>query len=203
MRLHSRKQVHSPNNARRAVFYVLTVVIIVVGAQLLLSNELGSSPIYVVVSSSMVPTLQIGDLVVAQSVPFSSVRVGDVIIYVQPDGLGGCQGLTIVHRVVAITSQGLITQGDNRETNPRPDEPYRWPPVTANCVKGKVVLAVPYLGLISMVIPPPYNYLIVGLILVFVFLSELWPQHERDNEDDDGGREVEQNSRFLWPCTAA
>jgi signal peptidase I len=124
----------------------------------------------------------VGDLVIAQSVPFNSIHVGQVIIYVEPDPLGGCRGLTIVHRVVAITSQGLITQGDNRATNPRPDEPYQWPPVSANCVKGVVVLAVPYLGLISMVIPYPWNYALVGLILIFVFLAELRPSGEGEEE---------------------
>ena len=45
----------------------------------------------------------------------------------------------------------------------------------AECVKGVVFLAVPYLGLISMFIVYPWNYALVGLILLFVFLSELRP----------------------------
>ncbi len=176
-------------NVGRGLTYVLIVVAIVVGAQLFVGSALGSSPVYVVVSKSMVPTLEIGDLVIAQSVPFSGIHVGQVIIYVQPDGLGGCAGLTIVHRVVAITGEGLITQGDDRATNPRPDEPYEWPPVPANCVKGVVVLAVPYLGLVSMVIPYPWNYALVGLILLFVFLTELRPSGEGESEGstNDGG----------------
>ena len=169
-------------NVSRGLTYVLIVVVIVVGAQLLVGSALGSSPVYVVVSKSMVPTLEVGDLVIAHSVPFSSIHVGQVIIYVQPDGLGGCGGLTIVHRVVAITSKGLITQGDDRATNPLPDEPNQWPPVTANCVKGVVVLAIPYLGLVSMLIPYPWNYALVGLILIFVFLAELRPSGEGEAE---------------------
>ena len=178
-------------NVGRGLTYVLIVVTIVVGAQLAVGSALGSSPIYVVVSGSMIPTLEVGDLVITQSVPFSSIHVGQVIIYVKPDLIGGCQGETIVHRVVAITPQGgLITQGDDRRTNPNPDEPLQWPPVTAACVKGVVVLAIPYLGLVSMLIPYPWNYALVGLILVFVFLSELRPsgeKHGEESNDDDGG----------------
>ena len=173
-------------NISRGLTYVLIVVAIVVGAQLLVGSALGSSPVYVVVSRSMVPTLEVGDLVIAQSVPFSSIHVGQVIIYVEPTPLGGCQGLTIVHRVVSITPQGLITQGDDRATNPLPDEPYQWPPVPANCVKGAVVLAVPYLGLVSMLIPYPWNYALVGLILLFVFLAELRPSTDGRAEERDG-----------------
>jgi signal peptidase I len=165
----------------RAITYVLIVIVIVAGAQLLVGSAQGSSPVYVVVSKSMVPTLQIGDLVITEKVPFDSIHVGQVIVYQQPTPTGTCpnpEGLTIVHRVVEVTSNGLITQGDDRKTNPQPDEPYEWPPVPAECVKGVVALAVPYLGLVSMLIPYPWNYALVGLILVFVFVSELRPSEE-------------------------
>jgi len=180
-------------NVSRGLTYVLIVVVIVVGAQLAVGSALGSSPVYVVVSKSMVPTLQIGDLVVTQSVPFSSIKVGQVIVFVEPTSFGTCAGLTVVHRVVEITSQGLITQGDDRLTNPHPDEPTEWPPVPAQCVKGVVVLAVPYVGLISMLIPSPWNYALVGLILVFVFLSELRPSggQKKDGETKTGGPSVD------------
>jgi signal peptidase len=171
-------------NVSRAITYVLIVIVIVAGAQVLVGSELGSSPVYVVVSKSMVPTLQIGDLVITEKVQFRDIHVGQVIIYQQPTNPGGTcpnpYGLTIVHRVVNITSTGrLITQGDNRITNPNPDEPYEWPALPAQCVKGVVVLAVPYLGLISMLVPYPWNYALVALILIFVFVSELRPSGEK------------------------
>jgi signal peptidase I len=166
-------------NVSRAITYVLIVIVIVAGAQVLVGSELGASPVYVVVSKSMVPTLQIGDLVIAEKAQFSSIHIGQVIIYQQPTLEGTCPnpgGLTIVHRVVNITSSGrLITQGDDRITNPNPDEPGQWPPLPQQCVKGVVVLAVPYLGLISMLVPYPWNYALVGLILIFVFISEVRP----------------------------
>jgi len=175
-------------NVSRGVTYVVVVVAIVVAAQFVAGDALGSSPVYVVVSKSMVPTLQIGDIVITQRVQFSSIHVGQVIVFVAPDSAGACDGLTVVHRVVAITSQGLITQGDDRVTNPHPDEPGEWPPVPAQCVRGVVFLAVPYLGLISMLIPYPWNYALVGLILVFVFLSELGPTEKGGEKSDvDGG----------------
>jgi signal peptidase I len=162
-------------NMSKGLTYVLIIVVIIGGAQLVVGSALGSSPVYVVVSKSMVPTLQIGDLVITEKVPFSSIHVGQVIVYAKPDSFGQCNGETIVHRVVAITSQGLTTQGDDRLTNPSPDP---WSPIPAACVKGVVVLAIPYLGLVSMAIPYPWNYALVGLILVFAFLSELRPSEE-------------------------
>jgi signal peptidase I len=183
--------VQPSKNVSRAITYVIIVVLVVAGAQLMVGSALGSSPVYVVVSKSMVPTLQIGDLVITEKEQFSSIHVGQVIIYQQPTSSGTCpnpEGLTIVHRVVEVTSSGLITQGDDRKTNPLPDEPYEWPPVPAQCVKGVVVLEVPYLGLISMLIPYPWNYALVALILLFVFLSELRPSEGgKDKSRDEGG----------------
>jgi signal peptidase I len=164
----------SSSGAKQALLYIAIVVAIILGAELLIGGTFGPSPVYVVVSGSMTPTLKIGDLVVIQSVPYTDIHVGDVIVYVPPSPTGGCAGEDIVHRVVSITPSGLITQGDNRASNPLPDEPYEWPPVTPGCVVGKVVVAIPYLGMLSMAFPPPYNYFLVGLILLFVFVTEFF-----------------------------
>jgi hypothetical protein len=56
-------------------------------------------------------------------------------------------------------------------------------------VRGVVVFSVPYLGLVSMLIPYPFNYALVGLILLFVFLAELRPSGEGE-ERDEGKQQV-------------
>jgi len=160
-------------NVRGAIFYVFVVVVLVLGAELIIDDALGTAPVYAVVSQSMAPTIEVGDLVLVRSVSFSSIHTGDVIVFDRPTPGGGCSAETIVHRVVGMTgSGGLITQGDNRETNPMPDEPTEWPYVTANCVKGEVVISIPYLGSISTLFPPPYDYLLIAAILVLIFLTE-------------------------------
>jgi signal peptidase len=181
-------------DARRGLAYVLIVILMVVGVQVIATAASGSSPVYVVVSKSMVPTLQVGDLVLARSIPFDSIHVGQIIIYQRPTPEGTCPnpgGEIIVHRVVGITTTGgLITQGDDRDTNPIPDEPYGWPPLPASCVKGVVFLAIPYLGLISMTIVYPYNYVLIAAILLFVFLSEVLRVHRtRPREDSSSAQE--------------
>ncbi len=171
-----------------ALVYVLIIVAIVIGAQFVLSAAFGSSPFYVVVSRSMVPTLEVGDIVVVQNVPFDHVHVNDVIIYNTPTLGGGCGELVVVHRVVSVSSDGgLITQGDNRATNPIPDEPNEWPYIHSDCVRGVVVLVVPYLGKVSMLFPPPTNYILVGIILVFIFISELRRGGRPKNPDQKDG----------------
>ncbi|MDG6915819.1 MAG: signal peptidase I, partial [Nitrososphaerota archaeon] len=101
-------------NVNRAITYVLVIMVIVTAAQLVVGAALGSSPVYVVVSKSMVPTLQVGDLVVTAPQSYSTIHVGQVIVFQEPTSQGTCpnpEGLTVVHRVVAVTASGLITQG--------------------------------------------------------------------------------------------
>jgi len=125
---------------------------------------------------SMLPTLEGGDLVVIQSVPMSDVHVGDIIVYGGPCSAGG---ESVVHRVVNITSAGLITKGDN---NQLPDQSLlaaiALSPITQQCLEGKVVFVIPYVELLAYYIdtnglPQWLNYVPSILILVVVIVLTL------------------------------
>lgn len=168
---------------------VLVVVLVVAVAYLIDTNAAGVQVYNVYPTISMLPTLEVGDLVVVHSVPYSSIQIGQIIVFSKPDQNGVCTSASevIVHRVVNKTSWGLITQGDDRLTNPSPDETNpNWPPVPAGCVKGVVVAAVPYLGRITEAFPPPYNYVLVAAILALVLAVELRPKPTPGNEKEGG-----------------
>ncbi|MDA4137109.1 MAG: signal peptidase I [Thaumarchaeota archaeon] len=164
----------SGSKASRALVYAVVILLVVAGASFLINSRVGGIQVYdVYPTSSMLPTLEVGDLVVVQSVPYSSLHIGDVIVFAEPSEGGGCLDVVIVHRIVNITALGIYTQGDNRFTNPRADEPLSWPPVPASCVKGEVMIGLPYLGQISEAFPPPLNYILVAIIIIVVFMIEL------------------------------
>jgi signal peptidase I len=65
---------------------------------------------------SMQGTFRAGDLLTVTPVSFISLKPGDVVIF---SSVGHSQVTReVVHRVIAITPEGLLTQGDN---NPYPD----------------------------------------------------------------------------------
>lgn len=67
-----------------------------------------------VLSGSMRPGVQPGDLVVLKPVPVKQLRVGEVIAYLPPR-----QTVPIMHRIVSINANGIITKGDaNRVADP-------------------------------------------------------------------------------------
>jgi signal peptidase I len=90
-------------------------------------------------TGSMRPTIQPGSLVLMHSVPISTIKVGDIITYINPRNMRE----TISHRVIkTYTINGkipaFITKGDaNKSADP---------PIVGGLVKGQVIWHMPYLG---------------------------------------------------------
>ena len=121
-----------------------------------------------VTGTSMLPTLEQGDLVVVQPTPISQITVGDIIVYDPP-----CSafGESVIHRVVEVESGGLITKGDNNNYTDQAAGIARTP-ITQSCLQGKVTLVIPYLERLSE-LPYGINYIIAALIVIFVLFTEL------------------------------
>lgn len=137
---------------------------------------------------SMLPTLEGGDLVVIQSVPMSEIHVGDIVIY---NGLCSTFGESVVHRVVQITAQGLITKGDNNQNTDQFQGSIALKPITSDCLEGKVVFVVPYVELLAYYIdsnnlPQWLNYLPSILILIVVVASVLVQKDDGEDERTKG-----------------
>jgi signal peptidase len=146
------------------------------------------NPFYVVVSESMVPNLNIGDLlVVDHNYSYNNLKVGDIIVFNMPGVNSKGQHLTIVHRVADIiilpTALGggsvisnsrdhsggnyniikiIRTKGD---ANPSSIRMLDYPIRQQNYI-GKVVSVVSKVGLATMAIRPPINYIIIGAIIM-------------------------------------
>ncbi|HSX05924.1 MAG TPA: signal peptidase I [Candidatus Saccharimonadales bacterium] len=89
-------------------------------------------------TGSMRPTMSPGSLVLVHRVPYSSLRVGDVITHTNPLTMHS----TLTHRIIKVYKlhgiPAYITKGD---ANPSPDLP-----VVGGLVRGKMVWHVPYVG---------------------------------------------------------
>ena len=149
------------------------MIIIVVGITIILLGIWFSfgklNPFYVVASGSMIPNLNINDFVIiSHNVPFKSLKIGDIIVFKTYGTDDSGQHITIVHRVAEIVTdpsngQKIIrTKGDaNPDSIPGVDYPIFQP-----LYIGKVVYVIPKLGVITDILHPPTNYILIGLILV-------------------------------------
>ena len=97
------------------------------------------SPMLAVVSNSMTPTFERGDLIFIKGVDsISDIKIHDIIVYQDSSGR------EIVHRVVGINAQDnmITTRGD---ANPNDDPPFPF-----ERVRGKVLFWIPRIGYISL-----------------------------------------------------
>ena len=120
----------------------------------------------VVLSGSMEPELSVDDLIVVSEE--DEYNVGDVVVFRSKSSL-------VVHRIIEINDEGIITKGD---ANNMPDEP-----ISPENIKGKVVYAVPMLGKAVNFIKSP-----IGIIIVLglaILLMELSFKKEKQKDSDD------------------
>ena len=129
--------------------------------------------------TSMLPTLVEGDLVVIESVPASSIHLGDIIVYGAPCSAIVVDGVSapVIHRVVANNSFGFITEGDNNGYTDQSVGIAR-SEITPNCIQGKVVFVVPYIERIAS-LPDGLNYIIAALIIIIVVGYEVLGSRKR------------------------
>jgi len=144
------------------IIVVIGVLIIWMGLRVVFGTE---NPFYVVSSGSMIPELQVFDVLVVQgNDPFESVEIGDVIVFNRPSG----QDRVIVHRVNAILTEDpegnpltIRTKGDANPTwIPGTDFP-----ITEEEFIGKVQYVIPQVGYVTRVLTPPINYIIIAIII--------------------------------------
>lgn len=122
-----------------------------------------SNPFYVVVSGSMVPAIEIYDIIVVQGgLPFEEVDMGDIIVFNRAE-----IKKTVVHRVVSITNEDpkeIRTKGDaNPESIPGIDYP-----ITDVEYVGRVMYVASHVDYGSQLVKPPINFVIIAVVLGMV-----------------------------------
>ncbi len=114
----------------------------------------------VVGSGSMAPTINVGDAIVVKKVNIDTIKVDDIIVYYNDE-----LKINIVHRVVRTDDEGaLVTQGDNRKTNPVEDKIH----TTKENFVGIVTKYGDVLGAGSILL---INRSMIFVVIIIVFLA--------------------------------
>jgi signal peptidase len=146
---------------------VALVFLITYGGMAVAGNVMSTdSPVMVVPSTSMVPTLNVGDIVFVKGVDPSTITVGTIIIFRSPMG-----SIDIIHRVIGISKQGdklyFETRGDH---NPVAD-PWQVP---AENVKGVLVGKIPYIGYVTLALSGPVGYVVIAFLIFLMIVFEYY-----------------------------
>lgn len=152
-------------------FTLLLLVFAVYMGDLFINTMTGNSkkPLfgaYVVMSGSMVPTIQVKDGIVVRRVENDQYDVGDVITFLPVDNRYG--NATITHRIIDKRQVDgdesiYITKGDH---NSKVDSSV----VKTRDIYGKVLFRIPKIGYVQDFLARPSNYFIclLGFSLLFI-----------------------------------
>jgi signal peptidase len=136
--------------------------------------------------------LKVNDvLIVRDGGSWQDLTIGDVIVFNRPEG----GDRVIVHRIVDIDMDAdgeriVRTRGDaNPASIPGTDYPIR-----QDDYIGKVIYVIPGIGVITKVISPPVNYIIIAIILAILFFNRLGKKNSSSNNNKDAAPATADNS---------
>ncbi len=184
----------SKNIIKDLVIVAIGVLAIWIGLQAVFGTQ---NPFYVVSSGSMIPVLEVHDVLIVQGhVPFKDIKKGDIIVFDRPAG----HDRVIVHRVAAIIDDDPKTIRTKGDANPAsiPGTDF---PITEDEYIGKVAHVIPQIGFVTRILSPPINYVIIAIIIgIMVFKQVAKKKNEKKLAFTDPlNKEETQKSSSLNP----
>ena len=110
--------------------------------------------------------MEVGDLVIIQGAPASSIQIEDIIVFDSP------QGVRTIHRVTRIETLQNGTLQFKTKGDANPSEDADWIP--ERNVHGRVIYRIPYIGWLAL--DPTVPIIILSIVAIFIIL---WPEKRR------------------------
>jgi len=142
------------------------VLVIWIGLQAVFGTQ---NPFYVVASGSMIPELEVYDVLIVQGhEPFEDIEKGDIIVFNRPSD----HDRVIVHRVVSVIDDDPKTLRTKGDANPAsiPGTDF---PITEEEYIGKVVYTLPQVGYVTQLLKPPINYVIIAIVIGVMVVKQI------------------------------
>ena len=182
------------NIIKNIIFGIILALLVGVMIVVLTAHFNGETPkvfghaVYRVSSGSMVPYLQVGDIILCKDCDPMELKVGDIITY--NGTVGQFAGKKVTHRVVTAPYLNeengkyyLVTKGD--------DNPVEDTPITVDQVTGKYVRKVEILKRLYDFFLTPWGLLTIIALIVLAFFNEIinfaraLAGHDDDEEHED------------------
>ena len=176
-----------PEYGKTGFFVVLIVGVTLAGYGIFMVAMGTTSPLVVVTSESMSPTLERGHLLILQRQAPEDIHVGDIIVY----NADWHTQAPVVHRIIQIENVTgelrYYTQGDN--TN-NPDPFYR----TYDDIVGVAIVSVPWIGNVTLFLQTPGVLpVVIFLLIVLMIIPEFLPKKDEEKEVEEGPDQPEED----------
>lgn len=141
----------------------IIIVTLIYGIYTKKNGTNGQAPLisaYVIITPSMVPTINVQDAVIAYKPSFEKLKKGDIITFRSTDAR--YTGLTVTHRIFRVVTDGesarsFKTKGDNNTTA---DDAL----VNKENIYGKVIFIIPWLGYLQYFLTKSYGWILLVVL---------------------------------------
>ncbi len=164
------------------IIIILLLILLVIVVQKVSNNKVNvmGFGIYTIITESMIPRYQIGDMIVAKKVELSDLKVGDDVVY--QGEVGDFKGKIITHRVIKIDGN-IHTKGINNQIED--------PAIDIKQVYGKVLFKLGILSAFSKLM----NNSILFYFIIFIPFTILVFFDIRDIIEEKRKLEAKKNSK--------
>jgi len=151
----------------KKIFDSLATLMIIIGLMIIFLHLFNIKQ-YVVLSGSMEPKIKTGSVVfIDHNYKYDDLKVKDIIAFKLETGT------IATHRIIQITEEGIITQGD---ANKREDGI-----TTKNNYVGKLLFSIPYIGYIIKVFTTPKGLVVISMFFIMILiLCLIIPKEEKE-----------------------
>lgn len=148
----------------------LVIAVIVAGAAVMTVPRLMGGATLTILTGSMQPTLNPGDVIAVTPVADAKLRLGDIVTFQPVSG----DPTLITHRIVDIDSSPaervFVTRGDANSADD--------PPIIGEQIQGRVLYVVPMLGWVRSLVGPAVPVIVASAaatLIVFGAIAVLRP----------------------------
>ena len=179
------EEIRKRKNRKNKIKKVLTVIVYILLIPLLIYNlslifqailKPNETPsflgikTYVIVSGSMQPELDIGDIVVVKDIEENELQEGDIISFREGQSV-------VTHRIIEIENKDnqkqFKTKGDNNNS-------VDINPVKLDAIEGKVITSIPLIGNLAIMLQGKITIIIIVIIFYAYFVRSEKIKNKRE-----------------------
>ncbi len=147
--------------------FIIVLIVITIILQRVSNNKLtlGGFSIYTVVTKSMVPKYNVGDMLLSKQIDPNNIKVGDDVVYLgKADSFNG---KIVTHQVINIEGEGVNKVFHTKGIANTIEDPT----ITGDQIYGIVVAKLTILSIITKIISNIYGifFLVIVPIVILVF----------------------------------
>lgn len=164
------------------VFMIVLLILIAVILQRVSNNSLsfGGFRIFNIVSESMIPKYEIGDVLLSKTIEPEEIQVGDDVVYIGKEGTFA--GRVVTHQVIGKTEKDGRYEFETKGiANTEKD-----PTVYEEQIYGKVIYKIHILSFVSKMINNMYAfYFLIFIPIALIATKQVKNIFDNSSEDDD------------------